>query len=241
MNISVFSTLPLLAIAWLNILSASAEAPPSEINKVLLPILEHLAKGQIEQATEKLDELKSTDSIPLVLLNIGQAAVAAASQDPKYPSPAEIEADRKRVNLADCKWQQAAVQWLIPQRNRYNSKQADSYLFNINKEIFTSGLTAHANSSYSFKLDGKWRRLTGKAGLNAPLETLPPSYASVDFIIQLDGKHVFGGRRAQGDPRALDFDIDLTNGKILTLITTDMGNGNAGDHAAWVDLKLSRL
>ena len=90
-------------------------------------------------------------------------------------------------------------------------------------------------SRYVFDLGGQWTRLKGEAGLH----TAEQPYGSVAFVIRLDGKELFRSPVIRNAVLA-QYDVDVTGGKLLELITEDGGDGNRHDWGLWLDPMLLR-
>jgi NPCBM/NEW2 domain len=112
-----------------------------------------------------------------------------AMQDPA-PEPIDPTiSEAPRLYLSDAAWTSAAVGWGKVVRNRYwfNPNQWEGALLQLNGQVFNKGLYAHADSKFTFPLDGKWKTLTATVGLRDGADL----QGSAIFTILGDGKELF--------------------------------------------------
>jgi NPCBM/NEW2 domain len=146
------------------------------------------------------------------------------------PGPAPNEARGTLCWLSDSTSQVAKVGWLRPTINRLPD---DSVLLTVNGQLFARGLYAHAPSTYTYELGGKWKRLTGFAG-NADGHG-----GAVVFSIFGDGKELWRSKKpAESTP--MSFVLNVTRVRELTFQVDDAGDGGAADWGVWADLKVER-
>jgi len=127
------------------------------------------------------------------------------------------------------------VGWLQPAANRVPpNSEVLSPLLDSGKP-YATGLYAHAPSRYVFELGGRWKELSGEAGLH----TLHQPYGSVAFIIKTDGHAVYRSAVIRGADKAT-YKIDLAGVKRVELIVDPTDDGNHNDWGLWLDPVLSR-
>jgi hypothetical protein len=102
-------------------------------------------------------------------------------------------------------------------------------------KVYATGLYAHAPSRYVFELGGKWKELTGEAGLH----TLHQPFGSVIFIVKSDGHEVFRSGLIKGGQKAA-YKVDVSDVKKLELIVDPGDEGQHNDWALWLEPVLSR-
>ena len=103
----------------------------------------------------------------------------------------------------------------------------------VNANPLADGIYAHAPAKHVYQIDGKWKTLLGKCGLQSG------HGGKVDFQIMGDGQELWG-KRGVTEGAGADFEIDLSGVQQLTLIVTDGGNGTGADWGVWIEPTLSR-
>ena len=99
--------------------------------------------------------------------------------------------------------------------------------------LFETGLYAHAPASHVYRLDGRWKKLEGFAGIAAGKN------GSVQFEVKVDGKTRWKSRILRGG-ELIAFEVDLTGGKQLELLTHPTDDGANSDWGLWLEPTLSR-
>ena len=61
---------------------------------------------------------------------------------------------------------------------------------------------------------------------------------SVVFSVNADGRPVYSSGVLRGSDGGRPVQVDVTNARVLDLVVTDGGDGNANDHADWAAAKL---
>jgi hypothetical protein len=203
------------------------------IRQALEPLAEAVAGNQQGQATEALQELEKSQA-PELAKEIGRKLAATINPAPK-PKPADVPPTVSKLALGDAQPDSAEVGWLSPAANHVPLDQGmNSPLLDCNR-LYATGLFAHAPSKYVFDLGGKWKELTGLAGLH----TLQQPYGSVIFVIKADGREVFRSAAIKGATHA-QYKIDVTSVKQLELIVEPAADNNHNDWGLWLDPTLSR-
>ena len=204
-----------------------------ELRAALEPIAEAVGRNELAPAKEALKQLEAGPATDQQR-TIARKLVATLS-DVARPSPAEVPGDTTRFSLGDVKATSAEVGWFKPAANRIPAnEQVTSALLDAGR-LYATGLYAHAPSRYTFDLGGKWKELSGEAGLH----TLQQPFGSVVFIIQTDGREVYRSATIRGAKRA-DYRIRLAGVQKLELIVDAAGDGNGNDWGLWLDPMLSR-
>jgi hypothetical protein len=198
----------------------------------LNPIAEAVADGRTNDAITALQALKEHETSD-VTKRIALKLVATLDDSPK-PKPAEVPITTSKFALGDAQPDSAKVGWLKPASNRVPlDTGVRSPLLDCGN-LYATGLYAHAPSQYVFDLGGKWKELSGEAGLH----TLQQPYGSVIFIIKADGQEVFRSEVIRGAQKA-SYKINLDQVKHLELIV-DPNGPNYNDWGLWLDPTLSR-
>lgn len=104
----------------------------------------------------------------------------------------------------------------------------------IDGRLYTSGMGMHSTSSTVYRLDGGYARITGLVGHSDEGRN-----GILVAELWVDGIRVFeSGPMLKGTTPAA-FDLSLQGARTLELRVTDGGDGARGDHAAWVDTRLT--
>ena len=109
----------------------------------------------------------------------------------------------------------------------------DGAALSLGDRGYSSGLCAHANSSLTTTLDGKWRTLRFGYGLQTG------GGGSVVFVVRGDGKELFRSALVRDHDRH-DAELSVDGVKVLELATEDGGDGGTSDHSIWVEPTLTR-
>lgn len=117
-------------------------------------------------------------------------------------------------------------------RLRYDRVSAGTPVF-VGGRYYPRALFAHADSTLTYALDGRWRRLTGLAGLPAG------AHGKVIFSLVADGREIWkSGVMKDGDPVA--YAVDLTGVSKLELRARAKNGVLNGAGALWLDAMLQR-
>ena len=204
-----------------------------KLRQSLEPIADAVAANNLSAARKALQKIESS-SAPDSVKAIGNRLIATLSSDARQ-SPADVPAETTEFALGDARATSAKVGWLKPAANRIPpNDKITSPLLDCGK-LYATGLYAHAPSSYVFDLGGKWKELSGEAGLH----TLHQPYGSVVFVIKADGKEVYRSPLIRG-AKVAAYKINVTVVKKLELIVDPTDNGNGNDWGLWLDPMLSR-
>ena len=165
---------------------------------------------------------------------IGRKLAATLNLMPKS-KPADVPLTVSQLALGDAQPESAVVGWLASAANRVPlDRGMNSPLLDCNR-LYATGLYAHAPSKYIFDLGGKWKELSGQAGLH----TLQQPYGSVIFVIKADGREVYRSAVIKGAMHA-SYKIDVTGVRKLELIVEPAADNNHNDWGLWLDPTLIR-
>ncbi len=197
----------------------------------LVPITAAIAASDsqgIASAIQKLEASSTGSEADQKLLEVARVLATTISRERKV-APAAIEGDSS-CWVSDTAWKSAQVGWGRPRANRLPS---DSMAMVVGGQLFARGLYAHAPSKYTYELGGKWKRLSGVAGL------ADGNDGSVVFVIVGDGKELWRSKKVT-DASLPAFDVDVAGVQELLLQVEDAGNGNSSDWGVWADPQLTR-
>ncbi|EMI28571.1 Glycosyl hydrolase family 98 putative carbohydrate binding module [Rhodopirellula europaea SH398] len=213
--------------------SINADGTPdlsiAKLELELKPVIDQLQAGSVENATQSLREIAGSDD---ELASIGQRVLERFKN---LEQPISVDADlipttTKSIWLSTICPQSAEVGWLRP---TYNSVPDRKRLLSLGGDYFAHGIYAHAPAKHVYKLDGNWKRLRGRSGIQGNL------FGQVDFEIVGDGKSLWKATRVTAGQGSA-FDIDVSKVQTLTLKVNDGGNGRGGDWGIWVEPLLAR-
>lgn len=109
----------------------------------------------------------------------------------------------------------------------------------ISGVTYERGIGTHADSRFDINLNGNAIRFSAFAGLDDEVDSYDNTGASCRFTVLLDDKPVFQSPVLQASDSAVHIDIDITGGKILSLIVDGGGDGTHWDHADWAMAKIT--
>lgn len=119
----------------------------------------------------------------------------------------------------------------------------DDRVMRIGQTTYARGLGVHAPAEMVFDIAGAYSRFTADVGLHGiPPEkknkTAPPG--TCVFIVEGDGKTLYESPMLQEGDAPLPVDVDIAGIQQITLRTTNGGDSNYDDLAAWGDARLYR-
>lgn len=204
-----------------------------ELRQALEPVADAVARNAFDQAQAAAQRME-TGPAPELAKAIARKLVGTLNRDPK-PTPAEVPEETAQLALGDAGATSAAVGWLKPAANRIPpNDQIPSALLDSG-ELYATGLYAHAPARHVFSLGGKWKELSGAAGLH----TRQQPYGSVRFIIKADGREIFRSAVIRGARKA-SYQVSVTGVQELELQVTPADDGNGNDWGLWLDPVLTR-
>lgn len=192
-----------------------------------------VAANDLNAAQNALRELEKTNA-PASAKAIARELLDTIKASPK-PTPGDVPASFTQLALGNAKPELAEVGWLEPAANRVPPNNVILSPLLDSGKPYATGLYAHAPSRYVFSLVGKWKKLSGVAGLH----TLHQPYGSGVFLIKTDGHEAFHSAVIRGAAKA-GYQVDLTGVKQLELIVDPADDGNHNDWGLWLDPMLSR-
>jgi hypothetical protein len=182
---------------------------------------------------KNVDEARKLLATPAVSGNarfqeIGRRLIATL--DPKFIAPADVPLATKAVPLSDLKATREETGYGPPVRDRLPES---SGLLIAGGKLYAHGLYAHAFSTHEWQLDGKWKTLSGMAGI------ADGSDGSVGAVIEGDGKVLWQSSTLKAGNTAA-FDVKLDGVKALALKMNDAGDGKRSDWGVWLEPMLGR-
>ncbi len=176
---------------------------------------------------ERIEKESSKAKQDALLINVARSL--AASLDMKL-GPTPSTATGAACWLSESTPKTAKVGWLRPTANRLPN---DSVLLSVGGRLFARGLYAHAPSTYTYDLGGKWNRLSGFAGMADGYR------GTVVFVVSADGKELWRSKKPI-ESTPMNFVLNVSGVQELTFQVEDGGDGAAADWGVWTDLKLER-
>lgn len=196
------------------------------------PMIDSIRKADLDQAAQEL--AKSSQGDP-ELASIGRRVLERFLEGRNGPSAAsvdlnEIEDSVVEIPLSATKPEQATVGW---DRVSYDGIPNRDRLLSVEGDYFARGLYAHAPARHQYRLNGRWKRLAGRCGMQTG------NFGKVDFEIIGDGRRLWS-HRGVVDGESIPFSVDIQGVQTLQLVVTDGGNGKGGDWGIWIEPTLSR-
>lgn len=201
----------------------TADLSAIQAAKLLKPLIE--ARGPSAVSAFKAIDFAGTSPEVKVA---AESILRQAARNSPPPAPTKIEGGT--CSLAATAWSSATTGYGKAQGGMLPEAP---WLFIAAGRLFPDGLYAHAPSSYTYVLGGKWKSLAGSCGV------IDGRDGSVGFQILGDGKELFKTGTLK-DGKLGDFKLDVTGVKELQLITNDGGNGIGSDWGAWLNPVLGR-
>lgn len=188
-----------------------------------------LKKNSAAVASElqKIEEKAGDDASARQLVEAARS-LAATLESKARPVPAQAVGEA--LWLTDAQRESARVGWRRPAVNRLPN---ESLALFVGGQLFARGIYAHAPSNYVYNLGGKWKRLSGQAGL------ADGNDGSVVFVIEGDGQELWRSKKI-ANASLPTFEVDVSKVKQLTLRVEDAGDGTGSDWGVWVEPKLER-
>ncbi|GMQ60630.1 hypothetical protein AN1V17_50310 [Vallitalea sediminicola] len=106
----------------------------------------------------------------------------------------------------------------------------------IDEKNYQKGLGTLANTTIRYYLDGEASRFTATVGLDDVRED--QTSGSVVFRVYADNQKVFDSQIMGIADSAKEVDIDLTDVRVLDLVTYDASDGSNRDYGTWGDAKV---
>ncbi|MES2439778.1 MAG: NPCBM/NEW2 domain-containing protein [Verrucomicrobiota bacterium] len=119
----------------------------------------------------------------------------------------------------------------VPQKD----KNYEGRPLSVDGRKYPKGIGTHSPSRLILNLNAGTRRFRASAGV----DDSAGKKGSVRFSIQGDGKELWNsGVKKKGEPPS-PIDLDVSSIRCLVLLVDDAGDGNAEDHADWLDPTLT--
>ncbi len=198
-------------------------------------IVQLLRQGNTDQAISRAKSLLQRPDLPVLTTRQLQHLITTLKDPPTPISP--IAAKGKTVHLSDLTWQSARVGWRTPKRDLYNAapRSNEPLFLELNKTFYPKGLYAHAPSTYTYNLAGRFNRFTATVGL----QDGHADNGSAVFVLLADDKEVYRSDLLKGrDTREID--IPLAGVNELKLIVETGKADNAHCWAVWAAPTLHR-
>ena len=100
---------------------------------------------------------------------------------------------------------------------------------------YTDAIGVNSPSRIRLSLDKPAKRITGRYGLDDGVNGTP---ASVEFVLESQGKCLMKSPVVFPGAKAQDFDVDLGGSTQVDLVVTEAGDGPGFDQGIWADLKV---
>lgn len=157
----------------------------------------------------------------------GEVSVTATVVPPAPQGPAHVS-DLVLVQ-ADAAWGEVR-----------KDASVDRQPLRVDGITYAKGLGVHADSTVRVWLGGQCSTLVGGLGIDDETEGGDPAWGfpSITGMIQGDGRTLWDSAGVLGYRESESFTVDVRGVDMLTLAVTDGGDGNAYDHADWLDLEL---
>lgn len=192
-------------------------------------VLEALRQSDLDEAEKRLKRILQRDETlsetGAKLVDRFRSFASTAGLDPN-----NLPASVRELPLTRLTPSIEKVGWIRPTYDAVPEKQR---LLSLDGDFFASGIYGHAPAQHEYPLQGQWKRLRGRCGL----QTGHPG--KVTFQIWGDGKQLWKSGPVSPGPGAA-YDLDVTAVENLSLRVGDAGNGTAADWGIWVTPTLSR-
>ncbi|TWT92984.1 NPCBM/NEW2 domain-containing protein [Neorhodopirellula pilleata] len=192
-------------------------------------MIDLIRQSKFEAASETLARVSRDDAS---LRAIGQRVLDrfGIRAEPLSKDFNKVDENVKSLALSSLRPQSARVGWLRPTYNAVPERQS---LLSIDGDYYADGIYAHAPAEHVYRLDGRWKRLRGRAGIQAGHD------GKVDFRILGDGRLLWDSKGVT-EETSVALDVDLSSIDILELHVDDGGNGTAADWGVWIEPTLTR-
>ena len=139
------------------------------------------------------------------------------------------------VKLGESSWISSSAGWGNIKRN----KSIDGRTLTVAGTPYEEGIGTHANSEIKIFLGKKPYKFSATVGVDDEVTDSDQYRSSVIFEILADGEKVASSDTLRKGQSYNFENVDLRNCNILTLRATDAGDGNANDHADWINPTLT--
>jgi len=192
-----------------------------------------LMRGKVKARALLSDEALSAAPTPEVRRRM---AILRAVLD---PAPViDLAATKEAsVYLSDAEWTEAKVGWGEIARNFYwfDERTQNGVFLTLRGQIFDKGLYAHSPARFVFATNAQWKNFSATVGLR---DGAHPQGSAV-FTVLGDGKELYRSPILHVGNRE-DVQVDVSEVKILELLTAGGEGHNHNSWAIWADPKISR-
>ncbi len=137
--------------------------------------------------------------------------------------------------ITNLNWTSSSNGWGPAEKDQSNGEDGvnDGNAIALNGIEYSRGLGVHAQSTITYKLDGKYERFLSDIGLDDEVG----NSGSVIFTVLLDGKQIYTSGLMNGSSATKNIDVSVVGGNLLTLQVAPDGD-NGMDHASWGGARL---
>ena len=205
----------------------SVDLSATEARLLLLPLSKAAGKDDSAALASELARVQAATPSAAVM----EAAKVLADVSTTKPGPSPAQAGGATCSLPGATAKSGKVGWGGSPMNRLPDSEI---LFSCGSRLFPRGIYAHAPARHVWDLGGKWKTLSGHAGLPDGRDG-----GSCVFVVKANGKELW--RSKETEPGTLrSFSVPLGNAREIELIVEDSGDGNGSDWGCWFDPVLSR-
>ena len=115
------------------------------------------------------------------------------------------------------------------------NKSINGHQLRIGDKKYQRGIGTHAESIAIYKVDGKAVAFDAEVGLDAEIFPGEAGSASVKFIVRADGRIVADTDVLKGKCAGVHIHAKLADAKMVELVVSEAGDGDAWDHSDWAD------
>ena len=194
--------------------------------RIVSPIEKMFMDGRRDAAVASARKMLRSDPGSLATPQLRH--LIALATEPRIARLAEVTASA--ASLSDVHWEKASLGWARPVRNRFyhNPNYQKGVLLELGGVFFEKGLYAHADSRFTFDLNGQWKTFEATVGLQ------PGAFGSASAVFSVvgDGKTLIESEKLDG-MRVEKFSVDVKGVRTLELVAKSAGKNNNGCWAIW--------
>ncbi|MBO9703473.1 MAG: NPCBM/NEW2 domain-containing protein [Sporocytophaga sp.] len=137
--------------------------------------------------------------------------------------------------ITNLNWTSVSNGWGQAEKDQSNGEEGanDGNVITLDGIEYSRGLGVHAQSTITYKLDGKYERFLSDIGVDDEVG----SSGSVIFTVLLDGKQIYTSGLMNGSSSSKSIDVNVAGGNLLTLTVSPDGD-NGLDHGSWGGARL---
>jgi len=199
----------------------------TEARLLLLPLAKAAEKKDAAALAKEIARVKAANPSQAVL----EAAKVLADPAADKPGASPAQATGDKCDLPTAAVKSAKVGWGRAVMNRLPDSDL---LFSCGSRLFSRGIYAHANASHVWDVGGKWKTLSGHAGLPDGRDG-----GSCVFVVKADGKELWRSKKTE--PGTLrSFEVSVEGAKEIELSVEDAGDGIGSDWGCWFEPVVTR-